>query len=58
MIWAQLRHTILVVVGFLAELQAGGPWSRTLNLRVILFKVLPHQAALHHEFVGLMNCPI
>lgn len=58
MIGAQLRHPVLVFVGFLADLQADGPWRRTLNLRVILFKVLPHQTALHHKFVGFVSCPI
>lgn len=58
MIRAQLRHPILVFVGFLADLQADGPWGRTLHFRVILFKVLPHQAALHHEFVGFVSSPI
>jgi hypothetical protein len=58
MIRTQLRHPVLVFVGFLADLQADGPRRRTLHLRVILFKVLPHQAAFHHEFVGFVSCPI
>jgi hypothetical protein len=58
MIRAQLRRPVLVLVCFLADFQAGGPRLRTLNLGVILLKVMPHQAALHHKFVGLVSSPI
>jgi hypothetical protein len=58
MIRTELRHPILVFIAFLADLHASGSGRRTLALCIFLFKVLPHQAALHHEFVGSVSSPI